>query len=911
MSALSHIRILVVDDHKEMAQLMALMLRRNGVDVLLAQDGVSGLKKALEKQPDVVITDLMMPNMDGFTLMEKILEDRPHTPIIVVTAYGSMKSAVRALRLGAFDFITKPFDKTDIRNTVAKAARQEIANKRESWRQKIIDALSISRDPIQLGEKFLSLTADALGAEHGLIWWSEEITPPLLLHPIAQHLVDDFIVWAKAAGLNNQINGQQKGICFKPVQAQGEDIFSGSLIGTPLVAHDNLKGTLILAHSQADYFDTDDTSFLESLAPFAAMAIDNAQTYTKLKISNDKLASLQRISTLTYNANLPFERILRLVAEGIRQNLNYPGVTIWLPEQETGNLTIRSAAGDLDKILRRYGDMPTRYIVMKLGNLDNPLIRAYQTRKIQEAPIQTWITYLEEAQASDMAQAIAKLKKVARYIFLPLWQGEEVIGILGIGYFRDAPPAPEEWNLLTSVANQASLIIKNSALYQAEQQGRREMEALYQAGLVITSSLSHSEVLRTIIEQIVDLTQFESCIIGRWDKRKDAEVIELYLQKTPSGWIEREPSGTVYSLVERPLVSEALQRRQLKVIKPDDPGLPLSEQAWMAQTLAQLRLIIPLIVRNNTIGVLELVTAHRNRRFTPHVSRITQGLAAQAAIALENARLHESEIKRVEQEMDLAHRIQVSLLPHETPQVPGMTIAARSVSARLVGGDFYRYLSLPNGQFGVVVGDISGKGVPSALYMAMTITAMDTQVRQHTSPGDMLRQLNTILYPRMQANRMNAALLIAIFNANNGSLQVANAGMIAPLIKQRHQYDWLDVAGLPLGAIPNVFYTGQTVSLTRRSTIILASDGLIEAQNHIGEMFGFERFRESAQGLQRVAGSQQILESIWQDVSTHIGDAEPHDDMTLVVIQTWGRSGGTRILSSSPEFTNELLLESS
>jgi serine phosphatase RsbU (regulator of sigma subunit) len=249
--------------------------------------------------------------------------------------------------------------------------------------------------------------------------------------------------------------------------------------------------------------------------------------------------------------------------------------------------------------------------------------------------------------------------------------------------------------------------------------------------------------------------------------------------------------------------------------------------------------------------------------------------------------LYESELRRVEQELELAHRIQVSLLPHEVPQIPGFSIAARSVSARQVGGDFYRYLSMPDGKFGVVVGDVSGKGVPSALYMAITITAMDTQIRQSTTPGHILRQLNSILYPRMRANRMNTGLLIAIFDPEHHSVQVANAGMIAPLIRADNDYEWVDVGGLPLGAISDSSYTSQTITMTPDTTVIMTSDGIIEAMNDQNEMFGFDRFYDAAQRVTPATPSQQILENLWTNVAGHIGDAEPHDDMTLVVIRAW------------------------
>jgi serine phosphatase RsbU (regulator of sigma subunit) len=165
---------------------------------------------------------------------------------------------------------------------------------------------------------------------------------------------------------------------------------------------------------------------------------------------------------------------------------------------------------------------------------------------------------------------------------------------------------------------------------------------------------------------------------------------------------------------------------------------------------------------------------------------------------------------------------------------------------------------------------------------------MDTQIRQSTTPGHILRQLNAILYPRMRANHMNTGLLIAIFDPQNQSVQVANAGMIAPLIRAHNGYDWIDVSGLPIGAVSDTSYASQTIAMTPDTTVILSSDGIIEAKNYHDEMFGFERFHASAQQVAPTTNSQQVLENLWTDVAGHIGDAEPHDDMTLVVIRSWG-----------------------
>ncbi len=883
MSKLNHTSVLIVDDEEEMARLLAMILKRQA-DVLVAHDGQEGLNLALKEGPDVILTDLMMPGVDGFDLMRKVMSKIPYVPVIVITAYGSMTSAVKALRLGAFDFLVKPLDPQAVRDTVARAARQHLEQKQKIWRTLINNALSTTRDPAHIVKKLLALMASIFDAEYGMVIWPEETAATVFLHPTDRMVKQPFLQWGEAIGLTGENAKRPTAELAAEITIDGNPPFTGSLLGWPLLTHNTPHCSFIFGRKQPNFFDQDDVAFLESITPFAGLALDNAKTYTSLKTSNDRLSTLQNINALTFNAKLSLNRILRLAVEGIRQNLGYSAIMICLPENHTHQLVIRAASGKFDKFLRRRGDTPGRRIVFPLDHADNPFTKTLCQKNIQDYSVQAWMAALTEALAPDMAQALAHNHSM-RCIGLPLWQGEDVVGVLVIGLRHNFPLAPDERMLLTSLANQIALVVTNATLYQAEQRRRREMEALYQSGLVITSSLSHAEVLKAITQQIVELTNVESCIISRWNALKDVEVIELFLEKAGNNWIEKTDPGTEYNLSERPLVRQVLKNQQLRLIRHDDPRLFADERAQMEEYNIKLRLIMPLIVREQSIGVIELRTSEPDTIFTDQIIRIAQGLAAQASIALENARLHEAEVRRIEHEMDLAQRIQLSLLPQDTPQIPGLSIAARSVSARLVGGDFYRYMSMPDGRFGVVIGDVSGKGVPSALFMAITITALDTQVRNHLSPGTLLNNLNHALYPRMQTNRMNTGLLVVLFNPDDRTLEIANAGMIAPLIRQADEAAWLDVRGFPVGATPDTQYHSQIIRLQTATIIIMTSDGLLEAQNTRGDLFGFERFQNAALSLPETATSQDILDHIWQETIEHTKGMEPHDDMTLIIIK--------------------------
>jgi serine phosphatase RsbU (regulator of sigma subunit)/FixJ family two-component response regulator len=890
MSNLSQARVLVVDDEADIAQLISLMIRQSNIEINIATNGREGITMAEDLHPDVIITDLMMPEVDGFSLMKKVQQQNIPVPVIMVTAFGSVQTAIQALRLGAFDFLIKPFERHTVRDILTRAIDERIQHKCEAWLQTLITSLGPLRNTQQIAQTVLELITNRLGAKYGVIGWVDNSLPPVeygfppndALTTLSLHWAKENLSSSPSNNLETHLGHIQSPVTFPNDEAAPP--LEGSIIGVPLITQRTLLGYLLLLHPETDFFSQIDSDFLQTLIPYVTLSLNNAKTYNNLKATNQRLSTIQSINALAYNARIPMNRTLRLAVEGIRQNLGYNDVLICLPDPDSEYLTVRAAAGHLDRQLMRKGDDPSRRIAFSLSQADVPFVKAFTSRQVQHDGIDSWLEMFRAAQAPDFAQ-ILKRHDSQQGISLPLWQGEEVIGVLGLAHDQPSLSA-ETHTTLTTVTNQVALVVKSAMLYQTEQQRRREMEALYHAGLAITSTLSHAAVLKQIGQHIIGLTNANNCLITRWDYTHDIGIIEIHLQKTPHGLEEIHHKQENYPLRTHPMVKTVVDSAEMRLVYSTDDHLSPLEQAWMADHHASVNLILPLTIRGKSIGVLELISTAPEAHYSQQTIRIAQGLAAQAAIALENARLHEAETKRVEKEMELAQRIQVSLLPHETPEVPGLDIAARSASARVVGGDFYRYLTLPDDKFGVVIGDISGKGVPGAIFMAIVTTAMDTQVRQEKLPGDMLQRLNTSLLPRMQANKMNAALMIVIFDPQKGQVQVANAGMIAPLVGQNQQYRWLDVHGLPLGITEDALYNTQTLSLEPDLNFILLSDGLLEAQTPTGELYGFERLMETAKNLPAHNTSHTILDTIWNSVETYIPPAQAHDDMTLVIIKT-------------------------
>lgn len=248
----------------------------------------------------------------------------------------------------------------------------------------------------------------------------------------------------------------------------------------------------------------------------------------------------------------------------------------------------------------------------------------------------------------------------------------------------------------------------------------------------------------------------------------------------------------------------------------------------------------------------------------------------------------ERQNERLRHGLALARDVQQGLLPSAPPwRGELLSVAGRSLPASEVGGDFYSYMALPGGRAAVAIGDISGKGVAAALLMALTSSTVEAQAHFIERPAAMLRTLHETLRPRLQANQMNAGLLIAVFAADARSVTVANAGMIAPLLLQAAADPlcaptFIDVGGLPIGTPLEGSYREVTVPIGADDTLLLLSDGIVEAHNAAGELYGFERLEAAVAAAPATLGVDELVQHLLDGVLAFVGDAEPHDDITII-----------------------------
>jgi len=311
---------------------------------------------------------------------------------------------------------------------------------------------------------------------------------------------------------------------------------------------------------------------------------------------------------------------------------------------------------------------------------------------------------------------------------------------------------------------------------------------------------------------------------------------------------------------------------------------------------AGVKLVVPLVSQGELIGLLNLGPRLSEQDYSTDDRVLLHNLAAQAAPAVRVAQLvrqqqaEAQERERMEQELRVARLIQQTLLPKSLPELPGWHVAAYYQPARAVGGDFYDFIYLDDGRLGLVIGDVTDKGVPAALVMATTRSILRGAAQRLASPGQVLAHTNDMLCPDIPRN-MFVTCLYAILDPDSGRLHYANAGHDVPYRRHAGGVAELRATGMPLGLMPGMYYEERETTLGAGESILFYSDGLVEAHNSRREMFGFPHLRTL---IEQHAGGAALIDFLLEQLTAFVGpNWEQEDDTTLVTLQRSPAVGAT------------------
>ena len=301
---------------------------------------------------------------------------------------------------------------------------------------------------------------------------------------------------------------------------------------------------------------------------------------------------------------------------------------------------------------------------------------------------------------------------------------------------------------------------------------------------------------------------------------------------------------------------------------------------------------LPLLAWGEMMGMLVVDTLDDGAKLAGRRLVILSGVAQHTATAIQNAQLHIESVERqkLERELQLARQIQASFLPDETPQVPGWDLAAFWQGARQVSGDFYDFIPLadkdrPTGRWGFLVADVADKGVPAALFMALSRTLVRTMAIGGRDPAEVLARANDMILADARSD-LFVTLFYTILDPEQGLLTYANAGHNPPLLFDGHSGEVTPLAaqGMVLGVITGIELEQREVKLKPGDVLVLYTDGVTDALNNEMDEFGEKRLR-CVVGRYRTESAAGIIRAVNQAVDEFVGDTPQFDDLTLVVLK--------------------------
>ncbi|MEE4263225.1 MAG: GAF domain-containing SpoIIE family protein phosphatase, partial [Desulfobacteraceae bacterium] len=299
-------------------------------------------------------------------------------------------------------------------------------------------------------------------------------------------------------------------------------------------------------------------------------------------------------------------------------------------------------------------------------------------------------------------------------------------------------------------------------------------------------------------------------------------------------------------------------------------------------------LMVPMIFQDRVIGFLNLGEKKSGKFYNREDIDLLHTLANQGAVAIENARLFQENLEkqRMEEELNIARELQTSMLPSGCPEIDGFDMAAFSIPAMEVGGDFYDFAETRDGHVALVIGDVTGKSVSGALVMSASRSIFRMLSEEGLSVKHIMRRANKRAKEDIKTG-MFVALLYAVVDPDSKVVSMCSAGQTQPvhMIRRTGEVVLVETEGdtFPLGILDDVNYEDTRLSLAPGDKVLFYTDGIVEAMNDAKEMFGFERLLETLKGAADLSAAE-LLDHLKQRVDDFVDGAKQHDDLTAIVL---------------------------
>jgi len=679
------------------------------------------------------------------------------------------------------------------------------------------------------------------------------------------------MVWTARLGKTILVNDITKDDRYIPSPLPPKNTLSELCV--PLIFDKKVVGLLDIQSDRLNAFTEDDKLMFEAVADTMAAAIRNADLYRAERWRSQISDSLRDVAGLI-STNVGVEEVLETVLSELDRNLPIDVSAIWLLQD--GELCLSAVHGavpdDLESVC--ISDPSAAFAMAEALIADVPLIR--------RADDPMWPAGLAAGYESNYSSIAA-----------PLRVGDRPLGVLTLEHHTAGRYGHEAQTIVTTFASYAAVAIENARLYDAAQEQAYASAALLQVAQAVVSSSDLDEILNTIIRIMPILVGVRRVALYRWDAER-----ERFVPTQEYGFSEDEETIVTEKQFESgafPLLDYARAESRLVTspIHNDEAGV----MSWSrimptfqneAELFASDRLLmaVPLFIKNDMFGVMLVEEAENAKRFRARRMEIISGIAQQIALAIQNDLLEQEMVvrERLETEVQLARQIQQTFIPNSLPSHPSWQIAARWRTARQVGGDFYDVIELPNGKLGLFIADVADKGMPAALFMALTRTLIRAAVFETKSPAEALRRVNDQLLPDTQQG-MFVTAVYGELDVELGEFTFVNAGHNPPLwLKGNGEIERLTRTGVALGVMEQPSMAQRTILFNSSDLLLLYTDGVTESFSTNEELFGEERLM-AVLNSNPLATADEVVEIIEKHLNDFSNPLPPSDDLTMLAIR--------------------------
>jgi phosphoserine phosphatase RsbU/P len=638
----------------------------------------------------------------------------------------------------------------------------------------------------------------------------------------------------------------------------------------PLLYGEEVVGVLDIQSDKRNAFTEDESLIFEAIADNIATAIHNADLYRSEQWRRQVADGLHEVAGLV-SADAGVDDVLEAILSELDRNLPVDISAIWLLENDELYLAACHNC-DEDVLEQTLYASPEAYT-----GLTNALYSAGPLIRKPFDPI--WVTGLAAGFEKDYS-ALA----------VPLRVGDQPYGVITLAHSTAGRYGHEAQAMTTTFASYAAAAIENARLYDAAQEQAYASAALLQVAQAVVSLNDVDEILGTIIRVLPILVGVQRAVLYQWDSEKDvfhpSQQYGLAAEDEQVFWSRSFAPGE-FAFLDSCRGATGLMACQLN----EGRGLP----AWRALDPNQevnlgnpgaFLFAVPIAIKDDLYGVMLIEEAPGGLRFRARRLEIITGIAQQAALAIQNDLLQNEMVvrERLETEIQLARQIQQTFIPESLPEFPDWELAARWKTARQVGGDFYDVFDLPHKRLGLFIADVADKGVPAALFMALTRTLVRAAVIEADSPAEALKRVNDLLIPDTKQG-MFVTAVYAVLDMDQNELTYVNAGHNPPLwITCDGRVERLTRTGVALGAAEDLKFEQRTIPLQPNDSILLYTDGLTESFNLDGEFFGEPRLMEAIAANQ-CASASELLDVVEKSLLNFVQDMPPADDLTMLVLR--------------------------